>query len=93
MSPSSWASRRICRRHALRLAPIRGPAYPAYNHKESSAEARVNLRAQRIFDTGLILGVGTDFLLYHDKFSGDQYDNDFVEKIFFFVQTGFGRVE
>lgn len=70
-----------------------GPAYPAFNHQDGSAEARTNLRAQRIFDTGLILGVGADFLLYHDKFSGDQYDNDSVEKIFFFLQTGFGRVE
>jgi len=70
-----------------------GPAYPAYNHQDSSAEARTNLRAQRIFDTGLILGAGGDFLLYHDKFSGDQYDSDFVEKVFLFLQTGFGRVE
>ena len=70
-----------------------GPAYPAYNHKNSSAEARTNVRAQRIFDTGLIVGAGADFLLYHDKFSGDQYDSDFVEKLFFFFQTGFGRIE
>ena len=70
-----------------------GPAYAAYNHRDGSAEARTNLRAQRIFDTGLIVGAGADFLLYRDKFSGDQYGNDTVEKIFLFVQTGFGRVE
>src|SRR3954470_4281161 len=70
-----------------------GPAYRAYDHQESSGEAHTTLRAQRIFDTGLILGAGTDFLLYHDKFSGNQYGNDFVEKIFLFLQTGFGRVE
>jgi hypothetical protein len=70
-----------------------GPAHPSYNHQDGSAEALANLRAQRIFDTGLILGAGADFLLYHDKFSGDQYGNDSVEKIFLFLQTGFGRVE
>jgi predicted porin len=70
-----------------------GPAHSAYNHQDVSAEARTNLRAQRIFDTGLILGAGADFLLYRDKFSSDQYDNDTVEKIFLFLQTGFGRVE
>ena len=70
-----------------------GPAYRTYNHQDASAEARTTLRAQRIFDTGLILGAGADFLLYRDKFSGDQYDNDTVEKIFLFVQTGFGRLE
>src|SRR3569832_632980 len=70
-----------------------GPAYPHYDHQEASGEARTTLRAQRIFDTGLILGAGADFLLYRDKFSGDQYDNDTVEKVFLFVQTGFGRGE
>jgi hypothetical protein len=70
-----------------------GPAYPDYNHQDGSADARANVRAQRIFDTGLILGAGADFLLYRDKYSGDQYNNDTVEKIFLFVQTGFGRVE
>lgn len=70
-----------------------GPAYARYNHQDASGEARATVRAQRIFDTGLILGAGADFLLYRDKFSGDQYDNDTVEKVFLFVQTGFGRVE
>jgi len=70
-----------------------GPAYSTYNHEAASALAMTTLRAQRIFDTGLILGAGADFLLYRDKFSGDQYDNDTVEKIFLFVQTGFGRLE
>ena len=71
-----------------------GPAYPGgYNIARSSGEARANIRAQRILDNGLILGAAGNFLLYHDKLSGDQYDNDFVEKAFVFVQTGFGRVE
>jgi len=70
-----------------------GPLFSTDNHQDASAEARTNLRAQRIFDTGLIVGAGADFLLYRDKFSGDQYDNDTVEKIFLFLQTGFGRVE
>ncbi len=39
------------------------------------------------------MGAGGDFLLYHDNLSGDPYGNDFVEKAFLFVQTGFGRVD
>jgi hypothetical protein len=70
-----------------------GPAYPSYDFARMSGEARANVRAQRIFDNGLILGAGGDFLLYHDSLSGDQYGNDFVEKVFLFAQTGFGRVE
>jgi hypothetical protein len=70
-----------------------GPAYPTYDFARTSGEARANIRAQRIFDNGLILGVGSDFLIYHDRLSGDQYGNDFVEKAFLFAQTGLGRVE
>ncbi|HEY4264065.1 MAG TPA: porin [Micropepsaceae bacterium] len=70
-----------------------GPAYGSYDFARTSGEARANIRAQRIFDNGLILGAGGDFLLYHDSLSGDQYGNDFVEKAFLFAQTGFGRVE
>ncbi len=71
-----------------------GPALPGnYDDARSSGEARGNIRAQRIFDNGLILGAGGQFLLYHDTLSGDQYGNDFVEKAFIFAQTGFGRVE
>ena len=71
-----------------------GPAFPGgYDITRTSGEARANVRAQRIFDNGLILGAGGNFLLYHDSLSGDQYGNDFVEKAFIFVQTGFGRVD
>jgi hypothetical protein len=70
-----------------------GPAYGSYDFARTSGEARGNIRAQRIFDNGLIIGAGGDFLLYHDKLSGDLYGDDFVEKAFLFAQTGFGRVE
>jgi hypothetical protein len=70
-----------------------GPAFSGYDIARTSGEARANIRAQRIFDNGLIVGAGGDFLLYHDSLSGDQYGNDFVEKAFVFVQTGFGRVD
>jgi hypothetical protein len=70
-----------------------GPLFPGYDIARTSGEARANIRAQRIYDNGLILGAGGNFLLYHDSLSGDQYGNDFVEKAFVFVQTGFGRVD
>jgi hypothetical protein len=71
-----------------------GPGFPGgYDIARTSGVAGANIRAQRIFDNGLIVGVGGGFLLYHDSLSGDQYGNDFVEKAFMFVQTGFGRVD
>ena len=54
---------------------------------------QANIQAQRIFDNGMVLGARSDFLLYHDAQSGDNYDSDTVEKIYVFAQTGFGRVE
>ena len=71
-----------------------GPGYPGgYDNTRASAQARTNLRVQRILDNGMILGARSDFLLYRDELSGDEYDNDTVERLYLFAQTGFGRVE
>jgi hypothetical protein len=71
-----------------------GPAYPGgYDYNRGSGVARANIRAQRIFDNGMILGARSDFLLYHDALSGDNYNEDTIEKLYLFAQTGFGRVE
>jgi hypothetical protein len=55
--------------------------------------ARSEAQSKRIFDNGMVLGARSDFLLFHDAQSGDNYDSDTVEKIYAFAQTGFGRVE
>ncbi|HXJ03038.1 MAG TPA: porin [Micropepsaceae bacterium] len=71
-----------------------GPGFPGgYDIARTGGEGRAHILAQHIFDNGLILGAGGNFLLFHDSLSGDQYGNDFVEKAFVFAQTGFGRVE
>jgi predicted porin len=41
----------------------------------------------------MIFGVRTDVLIAHDRQSGDIFDNDTIERLFAFVQTGFGRLE
>ena len=71
-----------------------GPGYASgYDNTGARSEARANIQAQRIFDNGMVLGARSDFLLFHDAQSGDNYDSDTVEKIYVFAQTGFGRVE
>jgi hypothetical protein len=71
-----------------------GPTYASgYRNTRASSEAGANIQAQRIFDNGMVLGARSDFLLYHDTLSSDNYDSDMVEKIYVFAQTGFGRVE
>ncbi len=64
-----------------------------YDVTDASAVAAANFVARRIMDSGMIIGAGGNFLLYRDKMSGDNYGNDTVQKIYAFVQTGFGRVE
>lgn len=71
-----------------------GPGFPGgYDRNGASALATGNVRVQRTFDTGLVLGARADFLLYRDRLSADNYDSDTVQRLFLFVQTGFGRVE
>jgi outer membrane protein OmpU len=64
-----------------------------YEKTGASSDVQANIQAQHIFDNGMIVGARGNFLLYHDAQSHDQYGNDTVEKIYLFVQTGFGRVE
>jgi len=70
-----------------------GPVYPmGYGPTRGSGELSSNIRVQRTLDNGMVLGARSDFLLYHDRLSGDIYDNDTVEKFYLFAQTGFGQV-
>jgi hypothetical protein len=39
------------------------------------------------------LGARTDLLLLHDRLAGDIYGSNFVERLFAYVQLGFGRFE
>ena len=72
----------------------RGPTSPGgYNHAQASGEVRSRLRVQRTLDNGMVLGARTDLLLLHDRMAGDIYGSNFVERLFAFAQTGFGRVE
>ena len=72
----------------------KGPAdTDGYSHTGASGLLTTNVRVRSILDNGMVLGGRADFLLYHDALSGDNYDNDTVEKIYVFAQTGFGRVE
>jgi predicted porin len=71
-----------------------GPGFPdGYENSGASAGATGNIRIQRTFDNGLVLGARGDFLLYRDRLSSDNYDNDTVERLYIFTQTGFGRLE
>jgi hypothetical protein len=71
-----------------------GPAFPGgYDVTRTTGQARLYVNAQRTFDNGMVLGARSDFLLYHDELSGDNYDQDTIERLYVFAQTGFGRVE
>jgi hypothetical protein len=71
-----------------------GPAYPGGDDRVSaSGLVNGNIRLRKTLDNGMVLGARSDFLLYRDALSGDNYGNDTVQKLYAFAQTGFGRVE
>ncbi|HEY5046975.1 MAG TPA: porin [Rhizomicrobium sp.] len=46
-----------------------------------------------LFGNGWELGLNTDFLVWHDALSGDNYGNRVFEKGYLSLQTDYGRVE
>ena len=64
-----------------------------YENSGASALAMGNVRVQRTFDNGLVLGARGDVLIYRDRLSNDNYDSDTVQRLYVFTQTGFGRLE
>jgi hypothetical protein len=58
-----------------------------------TGQARADLTLERLFDTGLTLGARTRVVLYRDTLSDDAYGNDTIEKAYFYVQSGYGRIE
>lgn len=61
--------------------------------KSASGLVTGNLRLRRIFDNGMILGGRGDFLLYRDALASDNYGGDTVQKLYLYLQTGFGRLD
>ena len=71
-----------------------GPGFPGgYENSGASALVSGNVRAQRTFDNGLVLGARGDVLIYRDRLSNDNYDSDTIQRLYVFTQTGFGRLE
>src|SRR5262245_23122092 len=71
-----------------------GPGFPGgYENSSGSAVVTGNVRVQRTFDNGLVLGARSEVLIYRDRLSGDNYNNDTIQRIYVFTQTGFGRFE
>jgi hypothetical protein len=75
-------------------AEDRGPLYPGgYDDDGFTGLSVASVRLQRLYDSGLITGLRANVLLGRDELSGDAYGNDFLQKLYFYVQTGLGRVE
>ena len=58
-----------------------------------SGAATLNAALKQETDSGLTISLQTAFQLYHDRFSGDNYGNDLVQKVYGRVQTGLGNLE
>jgi hypothetical protein len=70
-----------------------GPAHSGDDRTATTGLLTTNIRLRKILDNGIVLGARADFLVYHSALAGDNYGNDAFEKLYAYVQTGFGRVE
>ncbi|MGC9953837.1 MAG: porin [Rhizomicrobium sp.] len=59
----------------------------------ASGAATLTTTLERDYDSGLVLALKSSFEIYHDRLSGDNYGDDFVQKVYAMAQTGLGRVE
>jgi hypothetical protein len=66
---------------------------PARDSVRGSGAATLSAALSREYDSGLVLGLDTVFQLYSDRLSGDNYGNDFVQKVYGRAETGLGNVE
>ena len=64
-----------------------------FNETNATGMAVGSVRLQRLYDSGLIAGLRANFLIKHDELSGDNYGNNFLQKLYFYLQTGLGRAE
>jgi outer membrane protein OmpU len=71
-----------------------GPASMGKSRETGATGLAVgSFRLQRLYDSGLITGMRVNLLLARDELSGDNYGGDFLQKMYFYVQTGLGRLE
>lgn len=69
------------------------PGFPGLDTSGVTGALRFFPRLERTYDSGLVLGVHTSILAYHDALSNDRYGGDVFEKVYGSVQTGLGSVE
>jgi hypothetical protein len=69
------------------------PAAAGIDQTTASGAATLTASVQRDYDSGLTLALKGAFEIYHDRLSGDNYGDDFVQKVYAVAETGLGRVE
>ncbi len=69
------------------------PAAVGIDRTAASGAATLTTSLQRDYDSGLTLALKGAFEIYRDRLSGDNYGDDFVQKVYAVAQTGLGRIE
>jgi hypothetical protein len=59
----------------------------------ATGAATLTADIKRDFDSGMMVGLKSAFEIAHDRYSGDNYGSDLVQKVYGVVQTGLGRAE
>ncbi|MGA7675668.1 MAG: porin [Rhizomicrobium sp.] len=69
------------------------PVAAGVDQTSASGAATLTTTLERDYDSGLSLALKGAFEVYHDRLSGDNYGDDFVQKVYATAQTGLGRAE
>jgi hypothetical protein len=54
---------------------------------------RFDAKLERVFDNGWAAALHASFMAWHDRLSGDNYGNDFVQKLYGSLLLKYGRIE
>ncbi|MDE1938354.1 MAG: hypothetical protein KGI68_04990 [Alphaproteobacteria bacterium] len=69
------------------------PTAAGIDKTSATGALAITTALERDYDSGLALSLKGAFEAYHDKLSGDNYGDNFVQKVYGVAQTGLGRVE
>lgn len=69
------------------------PKSLGFDQHWATGAADLNLKIERFYDTGLVLGLHSSFEVANDRLSRDNYGGNFVERVYGVAQTGLGRFE
>ncbi len=69
------------------------PDFPGLDTSGATGALRLYPKFERVYDSGLVIGLHASVLAYRDRLTNDRYGGDVFEKVYGSVEMGLGTVE